>query len=129
MGLVFHRAPECVYHDVLPGGHAAAVLYGHRALEEKRAFGGNVNCVPGGAFHACVREPDGVGEVGRVKNHSDELIFHSQGLRRSAANLEIASENSPSRNSPRVSSRKALRHEGKAEAQQENAGKLMDNTR
>ena len=33
----------------------------------------------------------------RVKNHSDELIFHSQGLRRSAANLEIASENSPSR--------------------------------
>ena len=32
-----------------------------------------------------------------VKNHSDELIFHSQGLRRSAANLVIASENSPSR--------------------------------
>ena len=53
--------------------------------------------------------------VARVKNHSDELIFHSQGLRRSAANLEIASENSPSRNSPRVSSRKALRHEGKSE--------------
>ena len=50
----------------------------------------------------------------RVKNHSDELIFHSQGLRRNAANLEIASENSPSRNSPRVSSRKALRHEGKS---------------
>ena len=32
-----------------------------------------------------------------MKNHSDELIFHSQGLRRSAANLVIASENSPSR--------------------------------
>ena len=50
-----------------------------------------------------------------MKNHSDELIFHSQGLRRSAANLVIASENSPSRNSPRVSSRKALRHEGKSD--------------
>ena len=50
-----------------------------------------------------------------MKNHSDELIFHSQGLRRSAANLVIASENSPSRNSPRVSSRKALRHEGKGD--------------
>ena len=38
----------------------------------------------------------------RVKNHSDELIFHSQGLRRSAANLEIASENSPSRRKHRI---------------------------
>ena len=47
-----------------------------------------------------------------MKNHSDELIFQSQGLRRSAANLEIASENSPPRNSPRVSSREALRHRG-----------------
>ena len=27
------------------------------------------------------------GMEARVKNHSDELIFHSQGLRRSAANL------------------------------------------
>ena len=30
----------------------------------------------------------------RAKNHSDELIFHLQGLRRSAANLGIASEKS-----------------------------------
>ena len=67
LGLVFHRAPECVYHDVLPGGHAAAVLYGHRALEEKCAAGGYGACVPGGAFHACLREPDGVGEVGKRK--------------------------------------------------------------
>ena len=50
-----------------------------------------------------------------MKNHSDELIFHSQGLRRSAENLEIAPENSPSRNSPRASQRKALRHGGKNE--------------
>ena len=54
-----------------------------------------------------------------MKNHSDELIFHSQGLRRSAANLEIASENSPSRNSPRVSSRKALRHGEKSYARRQ----------
>ena len=58
----------------------------------------------------------------KITTPSDYYIFRamidarensSQGLRRSAANLEIASENSPSRNSPRVSSRKALRYEGK----------------
>ena len=49
-------------------------------------------------------------------------------LRRSAANLEIASENSPSRNSPRVSSRKALRHEGKNDQAEQHYGKSDHDT-
>ena len=35
-----------------------------------------------------IKNGDSFTEVARVKNHSDELIFHSQSLRRSAANLE-----------------------------------------
>ena len=73
----------------------------------------------------------GIGVIGKVVNvTADEhvmvdgkldmslvgaIAFDPYTQRRSAANLEIASENSPSRNSPRVSSRKALRHEGKSE--------------
>ena len=48
-----------------------------------------------------------------MKNHSDELIFHSQGLRRNAANLGIASEKSPSRISPRGLSAKRFDMEEK----------------
>ena len=49
----------------------------------------------------------------RVKNHSDELIFHSQGLRRNAANFGIASVKSPSRISPRGLSAKRFDMEEK----------------
>ena len=56
---------------------------------------------------------DVVNKEARVKNHSDELIFHSQGLRRSAANL--ARSHRRIHDSPRVSQRKELRQGGKNE--------------
>ena len=51
----------------------------------------------------------------RVKNNADALFFTHKVCVEAPQTLRIASENSPSRNSPRASSRKALRHEEKSD--------------
>ena len=47
-----------------------------------------------------------------VKNHTDVLIFHTAICAGASQIALMADEKSPSRISPRVSSRKALRHGG-----------------